>query len=192
MGQGKLGENIKSLRNTAGLTQRQLAEKLEISDRTLARWESGESRPDLEYIYKLARIFGVQPGRIVPPHRETEEEAYRRRRRMVNEPVRPVSPALNIVRSAVMFGVAPMLLQFFLPNNPRSSSWNSRLFYLGFSGLILLAAMLVFVYRERIDRWAKDGHEQDLNLRFYIAVILFRALAIGLAFLMYYQPYIYK
>ena len=52
-----IGENITSLRRTAGLSQEALAEKLGVSRQTLAKWESGESVPDVQRCDALADLF---------------------------------------------------------------------------------------------------------------------------------------
>ncbi|MGX8692214.1 MAG: helix-turn-helix domain-containing protein [Clostridia bacterium] len=52
-----IGENIAILRRTAGLSQEALAEKLGVSRQTLAKWETGESVPDILRCDALAEIF---------------------------------------------------------------------------------------------------------------------------------------
>lgn len=54
-----IGRNIQTLRKAAGLTQEQLAEKVGVSRQTVAKWESGESVPDLANGDTLARVLGV-------------------------------------------------------------------------------------------------------------------------------------
>jgi transcriptional regulator with XRE-family HTH domain len=41
------------------MTQSKLAQKLEISDRTVSKWESGQGYPDITMLPKLAGVFGV-------------------------------------------------------------------------------------------------------------------------------------
>lgn len=52
-----IGENIAILRRAAGLSQEALAEKLDVSRQTLAKWESGESVPDVLRCDALAELF---------------------------------------------------------------------------------------------------------------------------------------
>lgn len=51
--------NLLSLRKLNNLTQEELAEKLDVSRQAVAKWESGETVPDLEKCRLLAEIFGV-------------------------------------------------------------------------------------------------------------------------------------
>lgn len=54
-----IGENIAILRRAAGMSQEALAEKLDVSRQTLAKWESGESVPDVLRCDALADIFNT-------------------------------------------------------------------------------------------------------------------------------------
>ncbi len=54
-----IGENIQLLRKKAGLTQEALAEKVNVSRQTIAKWESGESVPDLALAARLAEALDV-------------------------------------------------------------------------------------------------------------------------------------
>lgn len=51
--------NLKKFRKTAKLTQEQVAEKLNVSRQSVAKWESGESLPDIENCILLAKLYNV-------------------------------------------------------------------------------------------------------------------------------------
>ena len=55
----KLKENIYKLRIQNGLSQEQLAEKLEISRRTVQNWETGKSVPNAEILFMLSKLFNT-------------------------------------------------------------------------------------------------------------------------------------
>ena len=50
-------ENIMTLRKAAGLSQEALAEKIGVSRQTVAKWESGESVPDILHCDRMAALF---------------------------------------------------------------------------------------------------------------------------------------
>lgn len=52
-------KRIKELRQEMGLTQKQLAEKLQTSNSSVCDWEKGRSEPDLQTLGCIARVFGV-------------------------------------------------------------------------------------------------------------------------------------
>lgn len=54
-----LGEQIVKLRKRANLTQEQLAEKYDVSRQAVAKWENGESIPDIYKIIQIAELFNV-------------------------------------------------------------------------------------------------------------------------------------
>ena len=53
-----LAEKILSLRTARGMSQDDLAEKLEISRQSVSKWETAQSTPDLDKIIRLADLFG--------------------------------------------------------------------------------------------------------------------------------------
>ena len=54
MDQMKIGSFLKELRKEKGMTQEQLAEQLNISNRSVSRWETGNNLPDLSMLIILA------------------------------------------------------------------------------------------------------------------------------------------
>ncbi|MFD1739199.1 helix-turn-helix domain-containing protein [Bacillus salitolerans] len=55
----KIGKLIYSLRKEKGLTQKQLAEQMNISDRTISKWERGYGCPDITLLPSLSTLLGV-------------------------------------------------------------------------------------------------------------------------------------
>ena len=55
-----LSENLVMLRNLKGLTQEQVAEVVEISRQSYAKWEQGETVPDIEKCDRLASFYGIK------------------------------------------------------------------------------------------------------------------------------------
>ncbi len=51
--------NLTELRKNARLTQAELAEKINYSDKSVSKWERGEALPDLKVLMQLADLFGV-------------------------------------------------------------------------------------------------------------------------------------
>ena len=60
-----IGSFICVLRKANGLTQRELADKLGISDKAVSRWERDETAPDLSLIPAIAEIFGVSSDELL-------------------------------------------------------------------------------------------------------------------------------
>lgn len=60
-----INSNIRKLRKQAGLTQEELAEKLEVARSTITQWETGWSSPRMGMIQKLSEAFGVAPAELL-------------------------------------------------------------------------------------------------------------------------------
>lgn len=68
-----LGSFIATLRKANGLTQKDLAEKLSVSDKAVSRWERDECAPDLTLIPVIADIFGVTTDELLRGQRNNPE-----------------------------------------------------------------------------------------------------------------------
>ena len=77
----QFNETLAKLRKEHGYTQEQLAEKLNVSRQAVARWEAGETAPDVYILQNICEIFGasademlnVAPAEPKPQQPQTEE-----------------------------------------------------------------------------------------------------------------------
>ncbi|MDE7261724.1 MAG: helix-turn-helix domain-containing protein [Oscillospiraceae bacterium] len=79
MEQSNLAKNLSALRRATGLTQERAAEAVGVTRQALAKWESGETTPDVIHSDRLAELYGVslddllhydqKPGSVPPPPR---------------------------------------------------------------------------------------------------------------------------
>lgn len=69
-----ISKNIADLRREAGLTQLELAEKLNYSDKAVSKWERGESVPDIAVLMEIAELFGVSLDYMVHEVHEVSEK----------------------------------------------------------------------------------------------------------------------
>ncbi len=60
-----LGNTIAKLRKEQNMTQQQLAEKLNVTDKAVSKWERGLSYPDITSISKLAKILNVDSSYLI-------------------------------------------------------------------------------------------------------------------------------
>jgi len=71
MEQQKIGSFLKELRKEKNLTQEELAEKLNVSGRTVSRWETGSNMPDISMLVELAEFYDVSIPEIINGERES-------------------------------------------------------------------------------------------------------------------------
>ena len=74
-----LGEKLQSLRKEKGLSQEELAEKLNVSRQAVSKWESGIALPEVSKIVELATLFQISINDLLgvetaPAEEETKEE----------------------------------------------------------------------------------------------------------------------
>ena len=78
----KIGKYIAGKRKKLGMTQKQLAEKLGMSDKSVSKWERGESIPDIEVLKQIADLFGVSVDYLLSEtHDKSEPDIPRLMRR---------------------------------------------------------------------------------------------------------------
>ena len=65
MDQIKIGKFIAECRKKQNLTQAQLAEKLDISDRAISKWETGKAMPDFDIMLDLCDILGIKVNELL-------------------------------------------------------------------------------------------------------------------------------
>ena len=75
-------ETIRALRERKALTQKQLAEKLCISDKTISKWETGKGLPDISLLEDRARALGVSLTELMTGDLQTNENRSANLRRM--------------------------------------------------------------------------------------------------------------
>ena len=69
-----LCENIKAIRKSKGLSQEELAIKLNVVRQTISKWEKGQSVPDAEQLIKLAVILETTVSELLGTQAEGKEE----------------------------------------------------------------------------------------------------------------------
>lgn len=114
------GQFIAALRKANGMTQKELAEKLFVSDKAVSRWEREESSPDLSLIPVIAEIFGV-----------TSDEILRGERRSTPNP----SDEINSEKAKKQLHS--------LINKSKVKFMSSSIISAGIAGVGLIAAMIV-------------------------------------------------
>ena len=61
----KTGNFISSVRKVRGMTQKELAGRLQVSDRAVSKWENGTSDPSTSNLLALAKLFGISAEELL-------------------------------------------------------------------------------------------------------------------------------
>ena len=74
MNQEKIGKFIAELRKEKGLTQAQLAEHFDISNKAVSKWENGKSLPDASIMIDLCNLLGITVNELLSGERISMED----------------------------------------------------------------------------------------------------------------------
>ena len=70
----KIGLFIKSLRKEKSLTQREVANKLNVSEKTISKWETGNGMPEVSLMLPLCKFFGISINELLSGERLDEKQ----------------------------------------------------------------------------------------------------------------------
>lgn len=137
-----VGKNIMRLRRMANMTQLDLAEKLNYSDKSISKWEQGNGMPDVRILVRLADLFNVSVDDLVRDHPEKQIVPKRTRfiRRLI---IIACSVGLCWLVATVLF----VLLGIFLPDAMTKHLWLAFLYAVPLSAIVTLVFCSIWHYR---------------------------------------------
>ncbi len=97
----ELGERIKQSRQKARLSQEKVAELIGVSRQAVTKWESGQSTPTTENLFRLAEILGTTVDSLIAPEDKTASIAEQVYRMFREEEMRKEAERKNQVRRNV-------------------------------------------------------------------------------------------
>ena len=83
MNQEMMGKFIATCRKEKELTQKQLAEKLSITDRAVSKWETGKSIPDAAIMLDLCKILGISANELLSGERIAMENYQKKQKKIL-------------------------------------------------------------------------------------------------------------
>lgn len=135
----RFARNLTHYRKTLGLTQIELAEKLNYSDKSISKWERGDGLPDLSVTVQLAEIFGLTVNDLI---------AEKPRKRLLNKRNKAIITLLSIGLAWLVVTVLFFLFENILPN--AYEWWKLYIFVVPAGSIIAI----VFAYL-----WWKKTHQ---------------------------------
>ncbi len=152
MEQNLIGEFIATCRKEKGLTQMQLAEKLNITNRAVSKWETGKCMPDASLMLDLCDILGITVNELLSGERIIMEDYQKRAEEKLVELQAKKDKAQRGYNSILkilivvfsLFFVLNMVLNFFIPE----INFNDLLGLPSIAIAIILLAKWFFKYYE--------------------------------------------
>ena len=117
MDQTKIGRFIAQVRKEKELTQRQLADELLISDKTVSKWETGKGLPEVSLMMPLCNTLNITVNELLSGERIPDESYKKKAEEIMVDLIREKEEskkkiALSIVASiiAILGGITPIIV----------------------------------------------------------------------------------
>ena len=115
MDQVKIGKFIAECRRKTNLTQMQLAEKLNITDRAISKWENGKSLPDSSIMLELCDVLGISVNDLLSGEVVTMENYNKEIEKNLLDMIRQKEQADKRLAAAEVFiGITATIVLFAL------------------------------------------------------------------------------
>ena len=165
MDQVKIGKFIAERRKNAGLTQMQLAEKLNITDRAVSKWETGKAMPDTSIMLDLCGILEISVNDLLSGEVVSVENYNKKLEQNLLEMVQQKEAAdKRLLSMEILIGVlatAILLTMVFLAGFVQMEVWLKVVLIL--AGLILFIVGISYALKiEQVAGYyacAKCGHQ---------------------------------
>lgn len=154
MNQEAIGKFIAACRKEKNLTQMQLAEKLNITNRAVSKWETGKSCPDVSIMMKLCDILGITVNELLSAERISMENYQKKAEENLMELKRKKDQAQkSLLRTELIWLVIALLLcpihlaiNYYFPENNGTGVGQLT----AFIGLILFVVYFVRHYEIKL------------------------------------------
>ncbi len=83
-------KNLKNIRKENGFTQQEVAEKLNISQRTYSDYETDKTEPTMEVLLRIAKLFNVSVDELLGRDELTQEERAAGARETIKKSITPI------------------------------------------------------------------------------------------------------
>ncbi len=151
MDQIKIGKFIADERKRKGYTQKQLSEKLEISDKTISKWERGNGFPEVSLLLPLCNELEISVNELLSGERLSEEEYQKKAEENMTDLVREAQESRKKILLAIMVAmltlVAAMTL-FLLSKTLEMENW-TRILLIVIGLLVLCGGITIACVLER-------------------------------------------
>lgn len=139
-----LAKNLVYYRKASGLTQLELAEKFNYSDKSVSKWERGEGFPDVFVLKALADFYGISVDDFyATEHKKIAVKQSQRRKQIY---IRLLSLGICWLVTVAAF----FLLSTLLPKDVKFQTWLTFIYGALASAIILL--VWEFIYHNRLNR----------------------------------------
>ena len=142
-----LAKNLTYYRKASGLTQLELADKFNYSDKSVSKWERGEGFPDIFVLKSLADFYGITVDDFYQSEHKAVKVSQNKKRKQTY--LKLLSIGINWLVTVLTFFLLNTLLSRFAPDAP-FEPWLTFIYGTLTTGIILL--VWEFIYHNRFLR----------------------------------------
>ena len=142
-----LAKNLAYYRKAGGLTQLELADKFNYSDKSVSKWERGEGFPDIFVLKSLADFYGITVDDFYQSEHKAVKVSQNKKRKQTY--LKLLSIGINWIVTVLTFFLLNTLLSRFAPDAP-FEPWLTFIYGTLTTGIILL--VWEFIYHNRFLR----------------------------------------
>lgn len=150
-----LGKNLSALRKAKGLTQQELAQQINYSDKSLSKWELGYALPSVDVLLDIANFYGVSLDYLTQEHlpEDVKEQVQETDKKDANASNKAVILAMSLT-FVVLVAMSVFFSYYFFntDNEFNKSLWSVYLWMIPV--MIFISALEVhWLYHNRLAFW---------------------------------------
>lgn len=173
----KIGSFISHCRKLKGLTQAELAEKLDISHRAVSKWETGKNLPDASLMIPLTKILGISVNELLSGSRldtYSTDEIFEKNLLAIKKWEEKKNNSLLHLENVIgLISVISFVSSIFIVAvEPSFKYWKAL--SIGVSSIIFIIGMYHCLKIERIAGYYRCKHCDSLYVSTFSAVVLAR------------------
>lgn len=135
-----VAQNIYYLRTQNSMTQFELGEKLNYSDKAISKWERGDSVPDAYVLKKMSELFGVTVDYILSEHTEQERKL---------EP-KPTKMSNAMLANVIMIGIGTIALLVFILLAIITKIYHWQIFIYAIPAILIVGIVFSVILKSKI------------------------------------------
>ncbi len=151
MDQIKIGRFIASIRKEQNFTQRQLAEKLNISDKTISKWECGNGLPEVSLMLPLCDALKINVNELLSGERLSDDNYHEKAEENVMDLIREKEESKKkIILSAMVAGLSIIaaLPMFIISGMLEMETW-LRFLLIGIGLFVIIIGIIIACILDR-------------------------------------------
>lgn len=162
-----LPERLMKLRKAAGLSQEEVADRLELTRQTVSKWETGQSSPDLDKVLPLCELYNITPDELLHDGGSDEADELKAQKDAARaEELLEKSVAkkklIGILSGVMLYVLAIVFIMVAIPALGFNPVVASGIFLIIFAFATLMIIYSAVMYRKKRDKVKKQTKEMQL------------------------------